>query len=123
MTKENLSEAHSDESLVFEQEPERQYEAALAGNGHAISCAYDIENLSVRRLTVEVADVQSDIYVMPTEEPNTYVAWIHYPGENTMSRMFTVQHHNDWDVACTVIERYLLDLLNVMSQDSEEVAN
>ena len=123
MTKENRSEAHSDESLVFEQESERLHYAALVGEGHAVSCAYDIDELSVKRISVEVTDVQSDIYVMPTEEPNTYVAWIHYPGENTMLRMFTVQHRNDWNNAHTVIERYLLDLVNLMSQDPEEVAN
>jgi hypothetical protein len=58
---------------------------------------------------------------MPTDDLQTFVAWIRYPGENTMHRMFTVQHLNDWDVEHSVIERYLHDVVTVFAQTSEEV--
>jgi hypothetical protein len=137
MNKNNPLERYSDESACMnqqsncfvdetpadEQESEWQYQAALVGNGHTISCAYNAESLSARHITVVVADVLSEIYVLPTAEPNTYVAWMHHPGENTMMQMFTVQHLNDWDVASTVVERYLQALVSFLMQDTEEDVN
>lgn len=116
-------ENQGDANFVCKEETDWQHYAVCVGEGQAVSCVYNTEKTTVGHITVEISDsgIRSDICVMPTDDPKTFVAWIRYPDEDTMHRMFTVQHLNDWDVEHSVIERYLHDVVKSLAQTSEEV--
>lgn len=109
------------ETTVYEQEEDTTADSfsVCVGERYACSCSHSADDLSVRKITVLLTDMVEPfhIYVVPTETSGTYVAWMHSPGETIMTRMFSVQQPDDWEIEKHVVFHLLQDLVELHERE------